>query len=186
MHPRSRLLTRLLVLAFAACVVVSAPAAAGELIPNGPDTSGGKPGRYIDRDDDNHPAICRYDVDGKLIGFRAAAPLAWARTGRTKQRIGLQMVIESWSGSAWVKWQATPWAYQSATPVKPTTFTPRVLDRDLADPAFGPFRFRMNLRWYAKDGRTINGRVSLWRDMLARRSSTGETIPHDSTSCPVS
>jgi hypothetical protein len=146
------------------------------------DTTTGRTGVHSLVDTEDAPGgTCRYgyavDSIGYYNGLRrvgAGAPVAFARVGRTDQRVAWRLVVQAWDGDRWLLYDASSWQARGATPSAEAPFTARSVQVDSYPHhgVYSPYRARIDLRWYAPNGRTVVGTARLFP--VSYRSIEGE------------
>jgi hypothetical protein len=147
-------------------------------------TESGRFGAYSLADTEGNPGgKCIYGITynetyyNYLRRIRVHAPVAYARHGKTTQKIAWRLIVQLWTGSKWMRETKSTWVTKSATPTQPAAFSPRGLNFNSVEntSALGPYRARIELRWYAGDDSTVVGTVVLFPHWyLAHEGSTTE------------
>ncbi len=155
----------------AALLLTATPALGADPTPPVNGTTG-KTGSYWLVDTVDTPGgSCRYGYEVDGIGYynglrrvRASAPVAFARASRTSQRIAWRVVVQAWDGTHWLRYDASSWQSRRASPSAPAAFSARsvLVDSYPHHGAYSPYRARIELRWYASNGRTVVGTARLF------------------------
>lgn len=112
-----------------------------------------------------------------LHKLKVRPPNAYARSNRASQRIAWRLVVQAWDGDSWLVHKASSWLAKTATPSTPAAFSTRglIVDSYHHHGEWSPYRARIELRWYAKDGSTVVGRARLFPHYY--HSSEGDLPP---------
>lgn len=183
---RGRPLLATLVAALA--LTVGVPAAAADPTPP-EDGSSGNVGVHSLVDAADSPggtcvygSIQEFGYYNGLASVRVRPPVAFARQGKSSQRIGARLRVEAWDGQRWLVYGSSTWQYRSATPTAAATFTARrvTVDSWPHHGEYGSYRARVLLRWYARDGKAVVGRAHLYpRHYLGREDGTADFAMED-------
>ena len=152
------------------------------------DTQSGKVGAHSLVDTTGTPGgTCTYGrlVNGSIHNWLrrldVSPPQAFARSGRTTQKVAWRLRVQYWDGAAWSLDKRTDWKMRKATPTTAAAFSGRgkqVGSPDLHD--FPAYRARIDLRWFGRDGRTIAGRASMSpRHYLGREDPLPDHLQED-------
>jgi hypothetical protein len=155
----------------AALLLTTTPALAADPTPPVDGTTGRTGTHSLVDTVDTPGGTCRYGylVDG--IGYyngigrvRAGAPAAFARAGRTSQRVAWRLAVQAWDGTRWQRYDASSWQSRGAAPSRSAAFTARsvLVDSYPHHGEYGPYRARIELRWYARDRSTVVGTARLF------------------------
>ena len=176
------------VLVLMGLVLVSGPVQAAD--PSPPhDSSTGRTGVHRLPDSEVAPAgRCRYGyvVEGEgyyngVHNIRVVAPVAYARAGRTSQRLAARLVIQYWRNDAWHTYGASTWQARSATPKTKADFSARsmTIDSRPLHNLVGAWRARVDIRWFGADGK-VKGSARLYPDQYAgSEGATQLPVQHD-------
>jgi hypothetical protein len=179
MHTRAARPGRATILALAAALAMAIPGTAVAGSPTiGVDQGTGKHGEFGYDESPSEPAgTCRYGYDpaGEVDDYNGLRrivvepPFAFARAGRTSQRISMRLVVQAWvsAESRWIKVGATAWQSRRTNPVEAALFTKHRLTIDSwpHHGEYSPYRGKVELRWYATDDVTVVGRARLFPDL---------------------
>jgi hypothetical protein len=153
------------------------------------DTSTGRTGVHRLPDSDAAPAgRCRYGytVEGEgyyngIHKIRVVAPVAYARAGRTSQRLKARLVIQDWKDDAWHTYATSTWQTRTATPTTKADFSARsmTIDSRPFNNVVGAWRARVDIRWFGADGK-VKGSARLYPDQYSGAEGTTQlTVQYD-------
>ena len=169
--PAPRRATWLGGLVAAALLLTATPALAVDPSPPVDGTTGRTGSHSLVDTVDTPGGSCRYGYTVNGIGYYngirrvgAGAPVAFARAGRPSQRVAWRLLVQAWDGTRWLRYDASPWQSRGASPSHPAAFTARsvVVDSYPHHGVYGPYRARIELRWYARDLSTVVGTAHLF------------------------